>query len=289
MTIKRNVKKIAVFGDIHNYFDENDLDFFHANLYDLYFFTGDLGGKFYPATKKTLYKINKITREKNRIFILPGNHDGPGFFMLAGELFRSMAIQNFFLPKTFRRINEYRKILSRAFFDGYHNIFFSNFTLLMARPFSMGSRVNYPPLMQKLYNVSDYRQSIKRYKTLIDEIHRKAPEKPVLILSHNGPKTGGKKRDDLWGSDFTRKIRDWGEIDLKLAIEYGKKRGLDISAVIAGHMHRTPKQPDRKTMQTIHNTIYLNAADVPRITPSGHSFYEIILKESNITIEKRAF
>lgn len=281
--------RIAIFGDIHNYFNQKDVDYFKKNPFDLYFFTGDLGGNFFLKSRRTLHLINKITDQKDKIFILPGNHDGPGFFMLAGELFRWRGLQNIFLSKTLKRINQYGNILSNAFFDGYQNIYFPSFTLMMARPFSMGSRVNYPPLMEKLYGISNYRDSITLYKSIINEIVRKTPQNPVLILSHNGPKTGRMKRDDLWGSDFTRKTRDWGEIDLKLAIEYAKKRGLNISAVIAGHMHRTPKQPNRETMKTINSTTYLNAADVPRIVNDQHSFYELIIEKKTFKIEKRYF
>ncbi len=281
--------KIAVFGDVHNSFSQADLEYFAGHSYPVYLFVGDLGKVSFSRTQKTIGLINRIVQKPNSLFVMPGNHDGPGFFMLAGELFRWEWLQKLFLPRTLRHIGRITEILSNGTFGGYSFFPFPEFTLLLSRPFSMGSRVNYPPLMETLYGVRDYRGSVRMYKKILDQIRNEHPEKPVVILAHNGPKGCGHRKDDLWGSDFTRKIRDWGEIDLKLAIQYGKKIGLEIPAVVGGHMHRTPVQPDRRDILLKEGTLYLNAADVPRITQGKHSFYELEISGGMVHARRMEF
>ncbi|MGH8459189.1 MAG: hypothetical protein ACRESV_07555, partial [Nevskiales bacterium] len=75
-------------------------------------------------------------------------------------------------------------------------------------------------------------------------------------------------RDDIWGCDFRPEGGDFGDPDLRAAVEYAIALGKTVHAVIAGHMHHRLKGGggERRYWQIRQDGIlYINAARVPRI------------------------
>jgi uncharacterized protein (TIGR04168 family) len=90
----------------------------------------------------------------------------------------------------------------------------------------------------------------------------------VLFLAHNGPSGLGGQAQDLWGRDFDPDGGDWGDADLRGAIEHARGRGLRVLAVLAGHMHwalRGRPGVQRRWQLQERGTLYVNAARVPRV------------------------
>ena len=63
---------IAIIGDVHLQFVEEDVEYFNASLYDLLIFVGDLAGYLASRTRDVAHLISQL--EQPTLFI-PGNHD----------------------------------------------------------------------------------------------------------------------------------------------------------------------------------------------------------------------
>ena len=87
-----------------------------------------------------------------------------------------------------------------------------------------------------------------------------------MFVSHNGPVGLGSGADDMWGCDFMPNGGDWGDPDLRVAIDHARQAGKKVLAVVAGHMHiRTKQGIERPWKLEVDDTLYINAARVPRI------------------------
>jgi hypothetical protein len=81
----------------------------------------------------------------------------------------------------------------------------------------------------------------------------------------------------LWGRDFTlagdktaqAAPNDWGDRDLREAIEYARAVGKRVLGVIAGHMHRRPGAGSRPLCVEQEQILYVNPAVVPRVFSRG--------------------
>lgn len=73
----------------------------------------------------------------------------------------------------------------------------------------------------------------------------------------------------MWGCNFMPDGGDWGDPDLRMAINHARAKGKKVLAVIAGHMHlRTKQGVERPWHVEVDGTHYINAARVPRIFSS---------------------
>jgi uncharacterized protein (TIGR04168 family) len=69
----------------------------------------------------------------------------------------------------------------------------------------------------------------------------------------------------MWGNDFWPEAGDFGDSDLRQAIDFAQQRGKTILAVVAGHMHHHVKKGGQRTWHLVQDGInYMNAARVPR-------------------------
>src|SRR5690606_4032080 len=123
--------------------------------------------------------------------------------------------------------------------------------------------------ISRVYGVSGIAASTERLKALVDS----SRTTDLIFLAHNGPFGLGGEPRAMWGRDFSLgdTVRDevapndWGDRDLQIAVDYARRSGKRVLAVIAGHMHRSPLRETRPLFQVRDQTIYLNAAVVPRI------------------------
>ena len=78
----------------------------------------------------------------------------------------------------------------------------------------------------------------------------------------------------MWGCDFREDGGDWGDPDLADAIDHARASGKRVMAVIAGHMHlRTRQGVERPWQLEVDDTLYINAARVPRIFSRSGEVY----------------
>ncbi len=121
---------------------------------------------------------------------------------------------------------------------------------------------------------------MRRLKRCVDE----SEARRVIFLAHHGPTGLGERRADLWGCDFRKEEGDFGDADLRVAIDYARVRGKRVLAVVAGHMHHRLRGGGmRKWCETREEVLYVNAARVPRIFEDRdgliHHHVDLVIEE----------
>jgi uncharacterized protein (TIGR04168 family) len=135
--------------------------------------------------------------------------------------------------------------------------------VVVARPFAMGGSVLHcQPQLQRQFGISTMADSAAR----LCQIVAQTPQRHLIFLAHNGPTGLGRSRDSIWGNDFHPDEGDFGDADLRVAIDFGKQAGKKVLAVVAGHMHHQIRREGIRTWHLVQDGVhYINAARVPRI------------------------
>ncbi|MCP4426148.1 MAG: hypothetical protein GY803_16775 [Chloroflexi bacterium] len=259
---------IAIIGDVHLHFVAEDVAFFNQSDYDLILFVGDLSNYRPHKGLSTARQIAQL--EKPTIFI-PGNHDTMNIVQLAAEIWEKPWLARIGAWGQMRRVRALRKALDTAVSCGYSTHHFNSkglaFDVVAARPFAMGGqRLSFKPYLQRQYNIATMEQSAARLRQCVDQTQSNR----LIFLAHNGPTGLGTAAADIWGCDFKPEAGDFGDSDLEQAVAYAKERGKQVTAVVAGHMHHRTKDGDtRQWLVKQDETVYVNAARVPRIFESG--------------------
>jgi uncharacterized protein (TIGR04168 family) len=236
---------LIVVGDVHRYWRASDTDFIENGDQDYALFVGDLGDEDVDI-------VETVARIKTRKAVILGNHDAWRSF---SEKYVTDA-----LNKSLRLLgDDHIAYDNREWYEG-------GLSIVGARPFSWGGKsLRSLEVYEELYGVIDHEQSADR----IVECARQAQHREVMILAHNGPTGLSMETHDIWGKDFGKSPRgDWGDEDLEIAIDRIKGLGLNVPLVVAGHMHHkliTPRGAFRTRFLRYGDTIYVNAAVVPRI------------------------
>jgi uncharacterized protein (TIGR04168 family) len=255
---------IGVVGDVHLYWDDEDVAFFNSAGYDLLLFVGDLAAY-------TQVRGHRVARSLRKIRVpamcIPGNHDGLHALQLGAEIApRAHRLRNAFCEGQARRCRSLDKALGDVELVAYsqHRLAPAGVPLnvVVGRPHSIGGRrlacLRY---LDEAYGVDSTEASIERMKVLIDA----CDDAPILFLAHNGPSGLGDRADSIWGCDFRKKEEDWGDQDLEEAVRYANGSGRKVLAAVAGHMHRRTKSGKSRPAQVEKDgVLYVNAAEVPR-------------------------
>lgn len=259
--------KFAVIGDLHTHWDEIDLAQFSRADYDLLYFTGDLGG---GTPDSTLRIARGMAGLRQPTLVMPGNNDTGDIHQLAAEL----AHQNG-LNQLMSISRDTQQPVNPIVLCGYSRHLIKagqlEVALLAGRPHSMGGPdLSFPDYMSETYGITSLEDSGRRLMALIDE----TDTEHLIFLAHNGPWGLGEEAHAIWGCDFKEGGGDWGDPDLTAAIDHARASGKQVMAVIAGHMHiRTKQGVERPWKLEIDNTLYINAARVPRIFSNGDDVY----------------
>lgn len=255
---------IGVIGDVHLFWDAQDVAFFNGSDYDMLLFVGDLAAYTQVRGLKVARSLRKL---RIPAMCIPGNHDGLHAFQLGAEIApRAHRLRNAFCQGQEWRCRALNRALGDVKLASYsrHKIEPSGITLnlVVCRPHSIGGRrVACLRYLAQKYGVDSMDASTARLKALVDE----CDDAPVLFLAHNGPSGLGDRADSIWGCDFRRREEDWGDRDLEEAVRYAKEGGRAVLATVAGHMHRRTKSgKDRPGQVRKDGTLYVNAAEVPR-------------------------
>ena len=255
---------IGVIGDVHLFWDEEDVAFFNGAGYDLLLFVGDLAAYTQVRGQRVARSLRKI---RVPAMCIPGNHDGLHAFQLGSEIApRAHRLRDAFCQGQARRCRSLGKALGDVELVAYCQRRLTPggvpLNIVVCRPHSIGGRrlacLRY---LDEAYRVDSMESSIARLKSLVDA----CDDAPILFLAHNGPSGLGDRADSIWGCDFRRKEEDWGDQDLEEAVRYANNNGRKVLATVAGHMHRKTKTGKMRPAQMEKDgVLYVNAAEVPR-------------------------
>ncbi len=255
---------IAVIGDVHLFWDDDDVAFFNRGGYDLLLFVGDLAGYVQHRGRRVARSLRKL---RVPAICVPGNHDGLHAFQLGAEITpRAHRLRDAFCRGQAGRCASLERALGDVELLGYSRRRIAPagvpLNIVVGRPHSIGGRrLACARYLAKQYDIHSMDASAARLKRLVDS----CDDAPILFLAHNGPSGLGDRADSIWGCDFRMKEEDWGDRDLQEAVQYAKGNGRTVLATVAGHMHRKTKSGKRRPAQvTQDGVLYVNAAEVPR-------------------------
>jgi uncharacterized protein (TIGR04168 family) len=231
-------------GDVHGHWTEVDSRFVEDGEQDLVVFVGDLGDE-------DVTIVRRISELDTELVVVLGNHDAWQSF---GRRESTPELREMLGLLGEDHIGYARRELPRA-----------GLTLIGARPFSWGGRdLRSPELYGELFGVTSHEESANR----IAELARDAEHEDLLIVAHNGPLGLSQAPGDIWGKDFGRPGGDWGDRDLRLAVDAIAQSDRRLRALVAGHMHDRllfPKGAQRRRFARREGVDYINPAVVPRI------------------------
>jgi uncharacterized protein (TIGR04168 family) len=260
--------RIAVVGDIHVHWDEADLAYFNRSNYDLLLFVGDLAKYAHAGGLRVAKSLSGLSRPA---LVIPGNHDGVRALQLLAEISGNQPMTQLLGRGQGRRCAALRRALDPIPMVGYSRHEFSvrglDFSVLAARPHSMGGpALGCAPYLSRAFGVASMQESAERLKQLVDECQAEH----VIFFAHNGPTGLGDGRSDIWGCDFRPAEGDFGDPDLRIAIDHARARSKKILAVVAGHMHHAlAGGGERRWLVEREGLLHINAARTPRIFVLG--------------------
>ncbi|GFE71492.1 TIGR04168 family protein [Chroococcus sp. FPU101] len=249
----KNQIKIAVVGDIHDQWEEQDnLTLKHLEV-DLVLFVGDFGNE----SVNIVRKIASLDLPKAAIM---GNHDA---WYTASSWGRKQSPYDHDKEDW---VQEQLNLLAEAHV-GYGKLDFPEFGLSIvgSRPFSWGgSDWKNKTFLQTRYGIKNFTESTAK---IIEQVEQTAFD-TLIFLGHNGPSGLGEQAEDICGKDWQPIGGDHGDPDFAEAIALTRQMGKNIPLVTFGHMHHRLRHTQtqlRTQIQSDLETIYLNAARVPRI------------------------
>ncbi|MCC0177475.1 TIGR04168 family protein [Waterburya agarophytonicola K14] len=253
MSPKKSQITIAVVGDVHNQWDERDeLTLQHLGI-DLVLFVGDFGNE-------AVEVVRKIAAVKTPKAAIAGNHDA---WYSASSWGRQKAPYD---QSTEDRVQQQLDLLGDAHV-GFSQLDFADYELSVvgSRPFSWGgSTWRNSQFYRDRYNVKSFAQSAEQIVTMAQN----CSFEDIIIIGHNGPHGLGSKTESICGRDWKPDGGDYGDPDLTQAIADIRNIGKSIPLVTFGHMHHALKHPSGKRRTIVEfkdDTVYLNAACVPRV------------------------
>ncbi|BAZ82425.1 TIGR04168 family protein [Sphaerospermopsis kisseleviana CS-549] len=246
--------KIAVVGDVHDLWEvEDGIALKHLGV-DLVLFVGDFGNESVDVVRA----IASLDIPKAAVM---GNHDA---WYTATEWGRKKCPYD---RTKEDRVQEQLDLLGSAQV-GYGKLDFPdwNLTVVGSRPFTWGgSEWRFADICKQRYGVSSMEESADK----IVEAVKSAACENIIFLGHNGPTGLGDRPEDPCGKDWHPIGGDFGDPDLAAAISQSINMNKMVSLVAFGHMHRnlrhTKKVLRKAIFRSPEGTIYLNAANVPRI------------------------
>ena len=270
--------KFGVIGDIHGFWDERDTAFFNASDYDMLLLVGD-----FARVANSLPVARQLAGLTKPAWAIPGNHDAVGLWQLLAEVKNRPLAARLGARGMAKRVRRLDETLGGVRLGGYNLARLdTDLGLLVARPHAMGpNRFYYRHYLKSAFGIADFEASAARLCALVDD----AP-KNLVVLAHNGPAGLGDTPGTPFGCDFDPDHGDFGDPDLRMAIDHAHSTDRRVRAVLAGHMHHRSKHTGawRDTWAQDATTLYLNAARVPRIEDDGTKRHHIALTVEGDTV-----
>lgn len=259
--------QIAIVGDIHGQWSDQDNDLLQQLNLDLVLFVGDLGNE-------DVAVADRIAQLELPKAVILGNHDA---WFTASPWGQSKCPYD---RATEDRVQQQLDILGICHV-GYGKLDFPelNLSVVGSRPFSWGGREwRNKDFYQQRFGVSGFTESIDRITTAAASTSTDR----LIVIGHNGPTGLGDAPEDICGRDWETVGGDYGDPDLAAAITAIKATGKSIPLVAFGHMHhrlRHTQEQLRTAYKQLENTLYLNAACCPRmvVDKEGNDLYNFSL------------
>lgn len=266
---------IAIVGDVHDLWEPDDEVALKRLGVDLVLFVGDFGNEAVEVVRA----IASVSLPKAVIF---GNHDA---WYTATEWGRKKCPYD-------RTQEDWVQDQINALGDahvGYGKLDFPAWqvSVVGGRPFSWGgSTWKYEDFYQERFGVGSIEDSTAQ---IIAAVERTQYE-TVLFIGHCGPSGLGDTPDAPCGRDWQPLGGDFGDPDLERAIAYSREIGKTVPLVAFGHMHHQLRYTKTRLRRSTHldaeGTLYLNAANVPRIIKTAddrlRNFSIVMLKQGQI-------
>ncbi|NJO98431.1 MAG: TIGR04168 family protein [Pleurocapsa sp. CRU_1_2] len=244
---------IAIVGDVHDQWSATDsLALQHLKV-DLVLFVGDFGNE-------AVEIVREIAAVPIPKAVIMGNHDA---WYSASSWGRQKAPYD---QSKEDRVQQQLDLLGEAHV-GYSKLDFSQFdvSVVGSRPFSWGgSTWRNSQFYRDRYNIKSFEESTQQ----IVESARNTAYQTLIFIAHNGPNGLGKQTESICGRDWKAEGGDYGDPDLTEAIAQVQGLGKSIPLVTFGHMHhelKIPRGKRRKLLEVKEQTVYFNAACVPRV------------------------
>lgn len=257
--------KIAVVGDVHDQWYAADavaLDYLHV---DLVLFVGDFGNESIPLVQA----IADLDVPKA---VILGNHDA--WYAVRQKL-----------PLQSDGVVKQLAVLGDAHV-GFRHLDFPQLGLSVigSRPFSWGGQKwRNTDFYRDRFGVSNFDESI----ALMWQSVQSCSFDNLIFLGHNGPAGLGDKPWDICGIDWQINGGDYGDPDLAAVIATAQSLGKNVALVAFGHMHHHVKVRTDLTRTSVvgdrHQTIYVNAACVPRIVKGTRNFTLVTLTNHQVS------
>jgi len=275
--VQQSIVKIAVIGDVHDLWDLEDNAALQQLNVDLALFVGDYGNEAVEVVRR----IAAVDLPKAAVM---GNHDA--YYSASNK-----GIKNCPYDRTREDWVQLQMDLLGEAHIGFSKREFPQLglTIVGGRPFSWGgSKWRYRKFYRDRFDVRNFDDSAERILDAADE----AEQNTVIFLGHVGPYGLGDQPSDICGKDWGKNGGggDYGDPDFAKAIALTQDTGKRVPLVTFGHMHHTLKNNTgqlRTRVAKANDTIYFNAANVPRIepTPTGHKRSFSIVTLSAGTVE----
>ena len=250
---------IAVIGDVHDQWSAADnLALQHLDV-DLALFVGDFGNEAVEVVRE----IAAVSIPKA---VIMGNHDA---WYSASKWGQQKAPYD---RTKEDRVQQQLDLLGEAHV-GFSKLDFPQLdvSVVGSRPFSWGGDTwRNSQFYRDRYNIKNFTESTdKIVASAKDTAHE-----ILIFIAHNGPTGLGKSTEAICGRDWKEEGGDYGDPDFTEAIAQVQNLGKSIPLVTFGHMHHELKNPRgkrRKIVEVRNETVYLNAACVPRVinAPEG--------------------
>ncbi len=248
--------QIAIVGDVHQQWNNDDATALQSLNVDLVLFVGDFGNE----DLAIIDQIANLPLPKAAIF---GNHDAWYTATPWGRRKRP------YDPAKDDRFATQLKTLQDCHV-GYNCLDFPQLGLSVigARPFSWGgSEWRNKTFYRDRYGVTSFQDSTAKILTAA----RRASQPNLILIGHNGPTGLGEAPEDICGKDWNPIGGDYGDPDMADAIAQLQleltAQGKALPLVSFGHMHHSLRhRKDRLRTCALRQdgTLYLNAARCPR-------------------------
>jgi len=234
----RSVLRLAIAGDIHDQWNHQDHELLHHLQPDALLVVGDLseGGQRIAAL---------LQQVEIPLACVLGNHD-------SGK------------DPSGRRLEKQLEMLGERHCGWrLRELRPPGLAVVGARPGTAGGGFRVSQAVRSVFGPFSMHESAERIRAAAMGAD---PALPLVLLGHCGPTGLGSEAADLCGRDWKLPARDWGDLDLALAIHQIQQQRR-VSLVVFGHMHHALRRGrgERRSFRLDgRGTAYLNAACVPR-------------------------
>jgi len=243
---ERRPVDVLVVGDVHGDWDSVDERFVEEGSQDVVVFVGDFG----EEDAGLVARVAALRCEK---VVLLGNHDAWWTMREArrGGRHVSDAVRG-----------QLGSLGADHLAYGSRVVGGGRLLVVGGRPFSWGGIwAEDRWIFEELYGVSDDAASSDR----IVEAAAEMPGLPILLVGHNGPTGLGEGRDAIYGRDFRKPFVDFGDADLRRAMDRLAATGRSVVGTVAGHMHHRLRGGGvRRRVVVDGGRVHCNASVVPR-------------------------